>query len=405
MTRQITKRTYTEGNDRIRQNYVADYIFELLGGDDWFSGAIDRSVIRAGAGNDWIYFQGAKNLILLGSGNDYVQLWAGGGNQFYLESGDDAATINGHTNTIDGAAGNDRIDVKGSQNYISASVGNDRLKLEGSNNQVLMGDGNDYAELWVGVNQNNTIRLGSGNDIIAISGNRNTIDGESGNDTIKVLGFENTIYIGGHVSDRVGVYGDRNIIVDNPFSGRRSQIEIQGNNNSVQNSYYNMIDVHHGGASGWNTANIQGVANDITINTKDMKQSPGGQFSQSLSVNVNGQQNIIKATMEEGRQAYVTAADTNGTITLDFGTAGSDNFFDQFAFGLEVYRNSTVRLNIKAPFATLTRIKNFPNDPTHTYVLNAENISQPNGKINLTRIEGNLSLVLNGNLVFSYSQN
>ena len=224
------------GNDAISGGAGDDQIFGGEGNDgNTGSGKplginLSASGLDGGAGNDWIdggagddrLFGGnGRDTLLGGSGNDFIvgDAWddttiglsedhlEGGvgndnlmgetGDSLWGGDGDDRLEGEGAT-LLDGGAGNDQLEVYlyrqlafEQQVSIIGGIGNDQLitrpHFYDTDVQADLGEGNDKATLssvkgW-------SVDMGSGDDVLVVSGTRVTANLGEGNDTVSVQAF------------------------------------------------------------------------------------------------------------------------------------------------------------------------------------------------------------------------
>ncbi|MDA9019555.1 Hint domain-containing protein [Flavimaricola sp.] len=211
------------GNDRILGN-VGDDVLHGDEGDDRLEGGSGNDLIYGGQGNDSIQPWSGNDTVYGGEGSDYFDIRAnngdntifggggdgdndylhlagvGGGGVSVTMTGDEAGTATGDGVTVTFeeierfklTSGNDAVDAtaKTADNSVNGLDGDDTLTL---------GSGNDRLEGW---NGNDTLDGGGGNDGIWGQAGNDTIYGNTGDDGIYAGGGDDIVY-GGEGNDHL----------------------------------------------------------------------------------------------------------------------------------------------------------------------------------------------------------
>lgn len=153
--------------------------------------------IYAGAGNDIVEVGDGSDIVFGGNGNDII-------------TADILGFLPG-VDTLDGGAGNDRISAGAGDDVINGGTGDDGIDDFGGASTIDAGDGNDGISIgWL---TEGTVRAGSGNDWIHITGRLTStrIDGGDGDD---VLGLSAVDDISAHDISEVDIRSVETLFTD-----------------------------------------------------------------------------------------------------------------------------------------------------------------------------------------------
>ncbi|WP_028025110.1 calcium-binding protein [Enterovibrio calviensis] len=170
--------TGTEGYDKLEGTDGNDFLYGL-GGSDKLYGNGGNDFISGGSGNDTIQGGTGVDQAFGGSGNDFItnseRAVGGAGNDTLIGNVDT-------TYTLIGGKGNDWIEGYGNDTLRGGS-GNDMLISLGNHDSVLGGVGDDTLVVVGSLGQGTRLLGGDGNDLLAGNHNDQMLFGGTGSDT------------------------------------------------------------------------------------------------------------------------------------------------------------------------------------------------------------------------------
>ena len=192
--------------DRILSGSGADLIFGN-GGDDTINGGNGNDTMIGGFGNDTIHdpATGGNDLVFANEGNDTIDIY-GGNDTVYAGQGNDTAVAQSGASVFYMGEGNDTFEGSANTSNLTVVGGNDAF--DGADS-IRTGSG---ADLVFGNGGNDTIRSneggdtvigGVGNDSLQATGNAtDLIFANEGDDTVQAASGDDTVY-GGQGNDMV----------------------------------------------------------------------------------------------------------------------------------------------------------------------------------------------------------
>lgn len=184
----IIENAYTgDGNDSLTGN-SSDNVLWAGRGDDHASGAGGNDTLYGSGGNDTLDGGDGNDSVLGGAGND--SLLGGSGNNTLIGGlGDDTYSLENSSDTLIEAlnAGNDTVQIAATY---TLGLNIENLLLLGSGNDN--GTGNSLNNRITGNSGNNSLNGGAGNDTLIGGGGTDTFAGGAGNDIYELNGPSDT---------------------------------------------------------------------------------------------------------------------------------------------------------------------------------------------------------------------